>query len=108
MQILTEIIEISNQIVDTLDENGFFDEHIFVERLPLKIALQEKMQRKWEQENEMILTDSEFLQVCNEVNGNSIAKTIADLVEKGAVNVSINENGEIIYSANKEFNTDEL
>jgi hypothetical protein len=108
MQILTEIIEISNQIVDTLDENGFFDEHIFVERLPLKIALQEKMQRKWEQENEMILTDSEFLQVCNEVNGNSIAKTIADLVEKGAVNVSVNENGEIIYSANKEFNTDEL
>ncbi len=108
MQILTEIIEISNQIVDTLDENGFFDEHIFVERLPLKIALQEKMQRKWEQENEMILTDAEFLQVCNEVNGNSIAKTIADLVEKGAVNVSINEKGEIIYSANKEFNTDEL
>jgi hypothetical protein len=108
MQILTEIIEISNQIVDTLDENGFFDEHIFVERLPLKIALQEKMQRKWEQENEMILSDSEFLQVCNEVNGNSIAKTIADLVEKGAVNVSVNENGEIIYSANKEFNTDEL
>ncbi len=108
MQILTEIIEISNQIVDTLDENGFFDEHIFVERLPLKIALQEKMQRKWEQENEMILTDGEFLQVCNEVNGNSIAKTIADLVEKEAVNVSVNEKGEIIYSANKEFNTDEL
>jgi hypothetical protein len=108
MQILTEIIEISNQMVDTLDENGFFYEHIFLERLPLKIALQEKMQRKWEQENEMILTDGEFLQVCNEVNADSIAKTIADLVEKGAVNVSINESGEIIYSANKEFNTDEL
>ena len=95
-------------MVDTLDENGFFYEHIFLERLPLKIALQEKMQRKWEQENEMILTDGEFLQVCNEVNADSIAKTIADLVEKGAVNVSINESGEIIYSANKEFNTDEL
>jgi hypothetical protein len=108
MQILTEIIEISNQMVDTLDENGFFYEHIFLERVPLKIALQEKMQRKWEQENEMILTDGEFLQVCNEVNADSIAKTIADLVEKGAVNVSINESGEIIYSANKEFNTDEL
>ena len=108
MQILTEIIEISNQMVDTLDENGFFYEHIFLERLPLKIALQEKMQRKWEQENEMILTDGEFLQVCNEVNADSIAKTIADLVEKGAVNVSINESGEIIYSANKAFNTDEL
>jgi hypothetical protein len=108
MQILTEIIEISNQMVDTLDENGFFYEHIFLERVPLKIALQEKMQRKWEQENEMILTDGEFLQVCNEVNADSIAKTIADLVEKGAVNVSINESGEIIYSANKAFNTDEL
>ena len=42
------------------------------------------------------------------MNGNSIAKTIGDLVEKGAVNVSINDKGEIIYSANKEFNTDEL
>ena len=49
MQILTEIIELSNEIVDTLEQTGFFEQTPFVERLPLKIKLQEKMQRKWEQ-----------------------------------------------------------
>ena len=108
MQILTEIIELSNEIVDTLEQTGFFDETPFVERLPLKIKLQEKMQRKWEQENEMMLTDVEFIDVCNEVNGDAIAKTIGDLVEKGAVNMSIGSDGEIRYSTNKDFDTNEL
>lgn len=108
MQILTEIIELSNEIVDTLEQTGFFEETPFVERLPLKIKLQEKMQRKWEQENEMMLTDAEFIEVCNEVNGEAIAKTIGDLVQKGAVNMGINEDGEIVYSANKNFDINEL
>lgn len=108
MQILTEIIELSNEIVDTLEQTGFFEETPFVERLPLKIKLQEKMQRKWEQENEMMLTDSEFIDVCNEVNGEAVAKTLSDLVEKGAINMSIGSDGEIRYSTNKDFDTNEL
>lgn len=108
MQILTEIIELSNEIVDTLEQTGFFEESPFIERLPLKIKLQEKMQRKWEQENEMMLTDAEFIELCNEVIGNEVAKTLGDLVDKGAINMNIGSDGEIRYSTNKDFNTDEL
>jgi len=107
MDILNEIIEISTEMINTLEESGFFEEHEFIDRLPLKRALQIAMQRKWEQEDDMLLTDNEFLDVCNIVSNNGIAETIEDLVDKGALNMSVNKDGEILYSANKDFKWDE-
>ena len=106
MDILNEIIEVSNQIIDTLDENEFFDENVFIERLKLKRNFQIAMQRKWEQENEMYLSDDEFLKVCNETMEVCVNNTIMDLVDKGALDMSVNANGEILYSNNKNFNWD--
>jgi len=106
MDILNEIIEVSNQIIDTLDENEFFDENIFIERLQLKRNFQITMQRKWEQENEMYLSDEEFLKVCNETMEAGVSTTIMDLVEKGALIMSVNADGEILYSNNKNFKWD--
>jgi hypothetical protein len=103
MDILSEIIEVSNQIMDSLEENDFFLENPFLEQIPLKRALQIRMQQKWEQEEEIHLTDDEFLDVCQSVSNNEIGKTIEDLVDKGALNMSINEDGEIVYSANKDY-----
>lgn len=108
MDILSEIIEVSNQIIDTLEENDFFIENPFIEQIPLRRALQIRMQQKWEQEEEMFLTDSEFLDVCQNVSNNEIANTIESLVDKGALNMSVNEDGEILYSANKDFQFDKL
>ena len=106
MDILNEIIEVSNEIIDTLEENDFFIENPFVERILLKRALQIRMQKKWEQEEEIFLTDEEFLDVCQNVSNNEIANTIESLVDKGALNMSINKDGEILYSANKDFQFD--
>jgi hypothetical protein len=106
MDILSEIIEISDEMVNSLEEDGFFEEHQFIDRIPLKRALQIAMQRKWEQEDDMLLTDKEFLEVCQSVSNKSIGKTIEDLVDKGALNMSVNEDGEILYSANKDFQFD--
>ena len=106
MDILNEIIEISDEMVNSLEEDGFFVEHQFIDRIPLKRALQIAMQRKWEQENDMLLTDKEFLEICKLVSNNGISKTIEDLVDKGALNMSVNEDGEILYSANKDFQFD--
>jgi hypothetical protein len=64
------------------------------------------MQKKWEQENDMFLNDEEFLEVCQSVSNKSIGKTIENLVDRGALNMSINEDGEILYSANKDFQFD--
>ena len=107
MDILNEIIEISTEMINTLEESGFFEEHQFIDRLPLKRALQIAMQRKWEQKDDMFLTDNEFLDVCNIVSNNGIAETIEDLVDKGALNMSVNKDGEILYSSNKDFKWDE-
>ena len=108
MDILNEIIEVSNEIVDTLDEREFFEENIFIGRLQLKRNFQIAMQRKWEQEDNMFLTNTEFLKVCNDTMETNISTTIMDLVEKGALNMSVNPNGEILYSNNKNFNFDNL
>ena len=103
MDILSEIIEVSNQVIDTLEENDFFLENPFLEQIPLKRALQIRMQQKWEQEEDIFLTDDEFLDVCQSVSNNEIANTIESLVDKGALNMSVNEDGEILYSANKDY-----
>jgi hypothetical protein len=108
MDILSEIIEVSNQLIDTLDENDFFIENPFIEQIPLKRALQIRMQQKWEQDEEIFLSDDEFLEVCQSVSNNEIANTIEALVDKGALNMSVNEDGEILYSANKDFQFDKL
>lgn len=106
MDILTEIVEISTEMVNSLEEDGFFVEHQFIDRIPLKRALQITMQRKWEQEDDMLLTDNEFLEVCKSVSNAGISKTIEDLVDKGALNLSVNTDGEILYSANKDYEFD--
>jgi hypothetical protein len=103
MDILSEIIEVSNQIIDTLQENDFFIENPFLEQISLRRALQIRMQQKWEQEEDIFLTDEEFLDVCQSVSNNEIANTIESLVDKGALNMSVNEDGEILYSANKDY-----
>jgi hypothetical protein len=106
MDILNEIIEASNHMIDALEESDFFLENPFLEQIPLKRALQIRMQQKWEQEDDMFLTDDEFLEVCQSVSNKSIGKTIEDLVDRGALNMSVNEDGEILYSANKDFQFD--
>jgi hypothetical protein len=97
---------VSNQLIDTLDENDFFIENPFIEQIPLRRALQIRMQQKWEQEEEIFLSDDEFLEVCQSVSNNEIANTIESLVDKGALNMSVNEDGEILYSANKDYQFD--
>jgi hypothetical protein len=100
------ILQRLETIEGALEETDFFVETPFIDRIPLKRALQIAMQRKWEQEDDMLLTDKEFLEVCKSVSNKSIGKTIEDLVDRGALNMSVNEDGEILYSANKDFQFD--
>ena len=108
MDILPEIIALSNEMIDLLDEAKFFEGNPFIERLPLKRKLQIAMQRKWEQEFEMHLTDLEVEKIMQETLSDSVGDTIESLVQKGALNMSIGSDGEIVYSANKDFNFDDL
>jgi hypothetical protein len=100
MEILSEIIEASNEMIISLTESGFFEENLFVEHRPLKRALQIAMQRKWEQENEMLLSEDEFISVLKEVHEKAVAETISDLVGDGVVKMSVDKDGQIVYSSN--------
>ena len=53
MDILNEIVEVSNQMIDSLEENDFFIENQFIDQTSLRRALQIRMQQKWEQEEEI-------------------------------------------------------
>lgn len=108
MEILPEIITVSNEMIDTLDEAGFFEENPFIERLPLKRKLQIAMQRKWEEQLEMYLTDTEFEKVLKQTLDDAVSDTIGDLMDKGALDMSVGKDGDVLYSVNKDFDTDEL
>lgn len=108
MDIQNEIIEVSNQMIDTLTESGFFEESPFLDEDALKKVLQTKMLQKLQKGEDYILDENEFLEAVNETISQTVSNTLTDLVEKGAVNMGVDETGEIVYSANKDFNTDEL
>jgi hypothetical protein len=103
-----EILRIAYGIIDTLKNNEFFEEHPFVGEHELTKLLKEKMQTKWETEGEMLLTDKEFMETCNEVMHESVGNTIEGLLDKGALQMSIGEGGEIYYSANPDFDMDKI
>jgi hypothetical protein len=103
-----EVVELANGIIDTLRENKFFEETPFVGETELLQKLKENMQRKWETDGEMLLTDNEFIETCNEVMHESLTDTLGTLLDKEAIEMSIGADGEIYYSANSDFNIDKL
>jgi hypothetical protein len=98
MDILNEITEIATELVDTLAENGFFSEQPFISPSELRRELQINMQRKWEQDNDIFLSDDEFIELCSEITKDRISIALADLVSEGLVQTSVNENGELVYN----------
>ena len=103
-----EIEMIAGAIINTLNENEFFEEHPFVGQSELYTKLIERMTEKENTTGEMLLTDKEFLQAANEVSEAAISETLENLSEKGAISMSIGEGGEIYYSANPDFDMDKL
>ena len=103
-----KIVRIADGIIDTLKKNEFFEEHPFVGETELSQRLKEKMQVKWKSEGELLLTDKEFLETCNEIFHESLTETIGSLIDKDALKMSVGEDGEIYYSANPDFDLDKL
>ena len=83
---------------------------MIIEFQPNSILLSSPQQWRiqYKQDNEMYLSDAEFLNVCNETMEYCINNTISDLVEKGALQMSVGVDGEILYSNNKNYNWDKL
>jgi hypothetical protein len=98
MNILTEIIEVSDEIIDTLKEEKFFEETPFINELGLKRELQKRMQYNWEQTNSMHLEDWQFLEIVNDLIADGVSNGLSDLIESGHVQSAVNPDGELCYS----------
>ena len=98
MNILTEIIEKSDEIVDILNQTNFFGDYPFVDADVFKYRLQVAMQRRWEQTDDMNLTSEEFIILVRTVSSDGIAKTINEMCEKNLLRMAVNPKGELVYT----------
>jgi hypothetical protein len=98
MNILTEIIEVSDEIIDTLEEENFFQEAPFIDALKLKVEIQKQMQYNWEQTDSMYMDDEQFLEIVNNLIADGVSNGLSDLIESGHVQTGVNPDGEIVYS----------
>ena len=98
MNILTEIIEKSYEIVDILNQTNFFDDYPFVDEDVFKYRLQVAMQRKWEQADDMNLNSEEFIILVKAVSSEGISDTINEMCEKNLLRMAVNPKGELVYT----------
>ena len=98
MNILTEIVEKSDEIVDVLNKTNFFDDYPFIDEKVFKYRLQVTMQRKWEQCDEMNLNSNEFIALVRAVSSDGISETINEMCEKNLLRMAVNPKGELVYT----------
>lgn len=104
MNILTEIIEVADNIMTTLEEQHFFEDFVFCDPLDLRREIEIQMQRNWEQTGNMYMSDNQFIELVEKVSKAGIDKTVLDAVEDGwLVMDSIDKNGEILYKLNPDL-----
>ena len=98
MNILTEIIEKSDEIVDILNQTNFFGDYPFVDAEVFKYRLQVAMQRRWEQTDDMNLSSEEFIILVRAVSSEGISATINEMCEKNLLRMAVNPKGELVYT----------
>jgi hypothetical protein len=98
MNILTEIIEKSDEIVDILKQTNFFGDYPFVDEDVFKYRLQVAMQRKWEQTDDMNLSSEEFIILVRKISSEGISTTINEMCEKNLLRMAVNPKGELVYT----------
>jgi hypothetical protein len=109
MDILSEIIETVDNMMDTLNESGFYEQYIFCDPFKLRRELEIQMQRNWEQLDDMYLSDKQFTEIVEKLTTEGIHKTFADMVMDGTIIMdSVNADGELLYKLNPEIDIDDL
>lgn len=98
-----EALILANQMIESIKETDFLQTNVFVGENELREKLVKRISEKAEEFGEYRLSQEEFVSVVEEVHLEAINKTLIDLVEKGAVRMSVSENGEILYSRDKDF-----
>lgn len=109
MDILTEIIETVDNIMNTLEDEGFYDDYVFCDPLKLRIELEMQMQRNWEQLEDIYLSDEQFMDIVQKITTEGVHKTFGEMVMDGTIIMdSVDANGELLYKLNPEIDINDL
>lgn len=98
MNILSEIIEKSDNIIGILSKTNFFNDYPFIDVDKFKYKLQVAMQYKWEQYEEINLTSKEFSHLIHLASQDGISETLYEMSERELLSLSVNKNGQLVYT----------
>lgn len=99
-----EIILYVKSLINSLDEDGFFDKSVnpFIDKDSLYDVLYKKVTNKVKLNDFYILSDYEFDECVRETIKKNVDLTIDDMLDNDTIYMSgINKDGEIIYSLKK-------
>lgn len=98
MNILSEIIEKSDNIIGILSKTNFFNDYPFIDIDKFKYKLQVAMQYKWEQYEDINLTSKEFSHLIHLASQDGISETLYEMSERELLSLSVNKNGKLVYT----------
>lgn len=98
MNILSEIIEKSDNIIGILSKTNFFNDYPFIDVDKFKYKLQVAMQYKWEQYEEINLTSKEFSHLIQLASQDGISETLYEMSERELLSLSVNKKGQLVYT----------
>jgi hypothetical protein len=109
MDILTEIIETVDNIMDNLEEDGFYEHYVFCDPFKLRREMEMQMQRNWEQIEDIHLSDEQFMDIVQKITIEGVHKTFGEMVMDGTIVMdSVDANGELLYKLNPEIDINEI
>jgi hypothetical protein len=105
MDISNEIMETADSIMSRLEEYGFYEQHLYCDPFKLRTELELQMQFNFIQNDDMFITDEQFIAIVNKLTIDSIDNEISEMIIDGTIVMdSVDTNGEIVYKLNSDSN----
>jgi hypothetical protein len=105
MDISNEIMETADNIMGRLQEHGFYEQHLYCDPFKLRTELELQMQFNFIQNDDIFITDEQFIAIIDKLTIESIDNEISEMIIDGTITMdSVDTNGEIVYKLNSDSN----
>lgn len=105
MDISNDIMETADNIMSRLEKNGFYEQHLYCNPFKLRTELELQMQLNFIQNEDIFITDAQFIAIVNKLTIDSIDNEISEMIIDGTIVMdSVDSNGEIVYRLNSPLN----
>lgn len=101
MDISNDIMETADNILSRLEKNGFYEQHLYCDPFKLRTELELQMQLNFVENEDIYITDEQFIAIVNKLTIDSIDNEISEMIIDGTIVMdSVDSNGEIVYKLN--------